>query len=229
MDIHKALQGSRPFAKAPDDALARLAQLATVRHVRHDEPLWRAGEPASHYSVIYSGLVKLVRALPNGREAIIGLAGPRESIGDVAVMQGIPFPASAIVCSDSATVIRIPRDTLLGEMNRSAGLATAINFAIADRVQTLHAKVRILSAGGVEARLAALLLDLGERFGDEFDDGTTRIPIALSRQDLANLVSTTFETTIRVMSRWQKAGWLETTSEGFVLRNIDGLHETAQG
>jgi CRP-like cAMP-binding protein len=102
------------------------------------------------------------------------------------------------------------------------------NSAIAQRVQALQAKVQILSAGGVEARLASLLLDLAERFGDELDDDTVVIPLALSRQDLANLVSTTFETTVRVMSRWQKAGWVQTTEDGFVLRNVEALAQAAR-
>jgi CRP-like cAMP-binding protein len=39
----------------------------------------------------------------------------------------------------------------------------------------LHDKIDILSAGSVEARLAALLLKLYEHFGDEFADGTLRL------------------------------------------------------
>ena len=82
----------------------------------------------------------------------------------------------------------------------------------------MHSKVEILSAGSVESRMAALLLDLSRRFGDDFDDGSVSIPIALSRQELASLVSTSFETAIRVMSKWQKKGVLETRPDGFVIR-----------
>jgi CRP/FNR family transcriptional regulator len=132
------------------------------------------------------------------------------------------------VCSESSTVIRVPREVLTAQMQRSPGLAMGITSSMGDRIHSLHAKVEILSAGSVESRLAALLLDLAERFGDELDDGTVGIPIALSRQDLANLVSTTFETAIRVMSRWQKAGVLETRSDGFTLREVERLREAAR-
>jgi len=227
MDVAAALQRSKPFLHAPEKAVVELARIATTRELKRDAALWGAGEKPSSFSIIYSGLFKVVRPLANGRETIVGLFGPRESVGDVAVMQGIPYPATAVVCSTLARVIQIPRVEMLAQMERHPGLALSINQSMGDRVQALHAKLDIMSAGGVEARLASLLLDLTERFGDEFEDDTFVIPIALSRQDLANLISTTFETTVRVMSKWKKAGVLETKSDGFVVRDIEHLRTSA--
>ena len=70
-------------------------------------------------------------------------------------------------------------------------------------------------------------MDLAERFGDEFDDGTFIIPIALSRQELANLISTTFETTVRVMSKFKRNQIIDTTAEGFVIRDFSRLRTAA--
>ena len=227
MDVAKALTHAGPFSHAPAAAIEDLAKVTVVRNYQREQELWRAGDPAGSFSVIYSGLVKIVRPLPNGREAIVGLFGPRESVGDVAVLQGIAFPAGAIVCSASAVLLQIARNELLDQMKRHPGLALSINQSMGDRVHLLHEKIQILSAGGVDARLSSLLLDLAERFGDEFEDDTVVIPIALSRQDLANLVSTTLETAIRTMSRWQKAGIVETNADGFVLRDMAKLREAA--
>jgi CRP/FNR family transcriptional regulator len=66
-------------------------------------------------------------------------------------------------------------------------------------------------------------LKLNDRFGDDFDDGTSEIPVALSRRDLAELVATSFETAIRIMSRWEREGVLETTRRGFTLRDMNRL------
>jgi CRP-like cAMP-binding protein len=64
---------------------------------------------------------------------------------------------------------------------------------------------------------------LYDRFGDDFDDGTSSIPVALSRRELAELVATSFETAIRVMTRWERAGVLDTTPTGFTVRKLDVL------
>lgn len=227
MNIASVLLRAKPFLQAPEQAVVELARTATTRTLNRGDALWNAGQQPSAFSIIQRGLLKIVRPLASGRESIVGLFGPRESVGDVAVMQGIPYPAAAVVCSESARVIQLPRDELLAQMQRHPGLAISINQAMGDRVHALHAKVEILSAGGVEARLASLLLDLAERFGDELEDGSLIIPLALSRQDLANLVSTTFETTVRVMSKWQKAGVLTTSQDGFVVRDVDRLEKAA--
>lgn len=227
MDLFVVLQRCKPFAHAPEASVRDLARVATTKELRRHETLWNAGEMPAAFCTIHSGLFKIVRTLSNGREAIMGLFGPRESIGDVAVIQGIGYPATPVVCSDTARVIQIPRAELLAQMKQYPGLAISINQSMGDRVQALHAKVEILSAGGVEARLASLLLDLAERFGDEFDDGTFIIPIALSRQELANLISTTFETTVRVMSKFKRNQIIDTTAEGFVIRDFSRLRTAA--
>ncbi len=228
MDIATTLRHAIPFRRAPAEAVEAIARHAVTRTLQHDELLWRAGDPPSHFCVIHSGLLKIVRPLSNGRDAILGVFGPHEGIGDVAVLQGIPFPASAAVCTASALVVRIPRQVVLAELERSPGLSLSLTQSMSEHVQTLHAKVDILSAGSVESRLASLLLDLARRFGDEFEDGTVGIPITLSRQDLASLVSTSFETAIRIMSRWQKQGILGTNSDGFVLHNAEHLQQVAR-
>lgn len=227
MDVVAALQSSKPFARASKQAVADLAKTATIREIEHGVALWDAGQQPLAFSVINRGLIKIVRPLANGREAIVGLFGPRESIGDVAVMQGIPYPAAAIVCSSDARIIQIPRAEVLAHMTRHPELALGINQSMGDRVHALHAKLEILSAGGVEARLSSLLIDLSDRFGDEFENDEIVIPITLSRQDLADLVSTTYETTVRVMSKWKKSGILETTQDGFILKDVPQLRQFA--
>jgi CRP-like cAMP-binding protein len=51
--------------------------------------------------------------------------------------------------------------------------------------------------------------------------------VKLSRGDLADLVGCRVETTIRVMTRWQREGVVETQREGLVIRDEGNLKETA--
>jgi CRP/FNR family transcriptional regulator len=53
------------------------------------------------------------------------------------------------------------------------------------------------------------------------------IPMALSRQELADLTGTTIETCIRVMSRWGKDALVRTEKDGFVLLDKPALEELA--
>ncbi|MGH9399441.1 MAG: helix-turn-helix domain-containing protein [Thermoanaerobaculia bacterium] len=67
---------------------------------------------------------------------------------------------------------------------------------------------------------------MGERTGQTRPEGVF-VPLHLSRQDIADLVGTTIETAIRVMSRWQKEGLVETEKNGFLLRDLAALKQIA--
>ncbi|MBI5531679.1 MAG: Crp/Fnr family transcriptional regulator [Deltaproteobacteria bacterium] len=216
-----------PFDAASDSEREGLERGALVGMFSRGQVLWREGDPPTAFTVIQSGLVKIVRSLSSGRESIVGIFGPRESIGDVAVIRNSPYPASAVVCSDAATIVSVPMGAFLSWSRNSTRAASRVAELLASRLHTMHCKVEILSAGSVESRMATLLLDLAERFGDESASGAVILPIALSRQELASLVSTSFETAIRVMSRWQKCGALDTGKDGFVIHDPALLRQAA--
>ena len=76
--------------------------------------------------------------------------------------------------------------------------------------------------GAVETRVAQALLDLVDSAGRE--EGPRRaIPLALTRQEIADLAGTTVETAIRIMSRWGKEGVVLTEGEGFVVPDLERL------
>jgi CRP/FNR family transcriptional regulator len=81
--------------------------------------------------------------------------------------------------------------------------------------------------GAVERRIARLFSTLAERMGQKTADGVF-VPIALSRQEIADLVGTTVETAIRILSRWQKEGIVDTEKKGFRIRNPEALGATVE-
>jgi CRP/FNR family transcriptional regulator len=62
--------------------------------------------------------------------------------------------------------------------------------------------------------------------GETSPSGTV-IPLALSRQDIADMVGTTIETAIRIMSRWGKEGIVRTERTSFVIENRAALEKIA--
>jgi CRP/FNR family transcriptional regulator len=78
--------------------------------------------------------------------------------------------------------------------------------------------------GSVEYRAARLFLTLADKMGQK-RGAATFIPVALSRQEIADLVGTTIETAIRVMSRWHKEGLVETEKNGFLIVQPAALRE----
>jgi CRP/FNR family transcriptional regulator len=79
----------------------------------------------------------------------------------------------------------------------------------------------------VDVRIAQLFLTLAERMGKETPEGI-EIPVHLSRQEVADLVGTTVETAIRVLSRWGREGVLVTGEKRFVLPSKEGLRRAVE-
>lgn len=223
------LRASKLFGGLDERLLAEFARAAHRARFARGDFLWRAGDPAMAITVITSGLVKICQPLRQGQSTIVGLFGPRESLGDMAVIGRMGYPADALAASDSVEILRVEKTAVLDAMHRHPAVGIAINRSLVEHSNQLRGKIQILAAGSVERRLATLLVHLAERFGDELEDGCTGIPVVLSRTELACLVGTTVETTIRIMSRWQKAGLVETTADGFRLCNVEAMEalETA--
>lgn len=65
--------------------------------------------------------------------------------------------------------------------------------------------------------------------GGKAKDGTLRLPPGLSRQDLADLCGTTVETAIRVMSRLQSQGLVQSSRGELTIADLAALESLASG
>jgi CRP-like cAMP-binding protein len=227
MTFAPVLERTPALSGVAPSVIQRLAERATLVTLRRGEVLWHAGASPSSWVVIKSGLVKLVRRAPHGRSAICGLFGPPSSIGALAVLKGAPQCSDAVATSASTTVVVVPREALLEVAKAHPALGFAFVCDAHDKMLSLQDKIDVLSAGGVEARLAAALLKLYEQLGDDFEDGTSSIAVALSRRELSDMVSTSVETVIRVMTRWEREGMLSTETQGFTLHDLRALRGIA--
>lgn len=217
------LGASDLFASIEPKELATLAEHAWRRTFKLGERLFETGQKADAFTVITRGLVKVVCTGADSNDCILAVFGAHQSVGTAAAMRASQYPASAYAVSNTVDVVRIDARPVLSAMQRSVGVAKALNRALLAHDQALRSKIEIMSAGSVPQRLAKLFLVLADRFGDEMDGNRLVVFIALSRMDLAALVGARVETVIRVVSAWQKAGVLGTTPDGFELLLPDTL------
>lgn len=205
----------------------RLASLATLREYARGDYIWRAGDPAENLTAIVRGRVKIV-GHSGGNDVILELFGPGEPVGAIAVYNYIPYPASAI-CMEPSTLLILPRRDYFELLDRYPEFARAIIRELTKLFLSLARKVEEMRGQRIEVRIAQLFLNLAERMGKPGNGGAIEIPIALTRQEVADLVGTTVETAIRVLSRWGREGVLVTGDKRFVLPSRERLLEIAEG
>jgi len=209
--IESSLRASPLFSALGPEGARALAPHVKRRRFERGASVWRAGQDAAWMALVASGLVKIVQ--PGG--AILAILGPHETFGELAVVGDGAYAADAVAASRSVELLCIDASAFRAASKADDEFARAISKSLVGHARALHEKIRILSAGCVERRLAALLRHLLDRFGDEMEDGSTVIQISLSRAELASLVGATIETTIRIMSRWHRQGIVSTAEEGF--------------
>ena len=225
-----ASSARRPvFDDLPRVLRERFVYPAPDRRFAQGESIWFDEErPASAFSFLSEGCVKLVKTHASGRESIIHIAFPGELLCQSATVLGEAYCCTAIVASPHALVKQVSRAKLVGACERETEVANDLLQLGAGRTITLCRRVEELTSGRVEQRLARLFERLSERFGEDRGGGSVLVRIRLSRRDLADLSATTIETTIRVMKRLEREGIISTVTDGFVVSSLGELQSVCE-
>jgi len=183
------------------------------------------GDPSDVFAVVVSGRVKIVKMTPTGKDVILEICGTGDPFGAVAAYEGRPFPASAIALEETVCLLTL-RASFFALLEQHPSLVRGLLLGLTQRLVELTNRLTEVTGGRVEARIARLFHKLGDTMGRHAPEGIT-IPMALSRQELADLTGTTIETCIRIMSRWGKDDIVRTDKDGFVLLDKPALEELA--
>ncbi len=215
MQTAEALLRTTPiFSRLSPADRQTIAALAEVREFGKGELIFEQDSPSAFYAIA-SGRVKIFKMMPNGKDVILEVFGPGDPLGAVAAYMERPFPASAAALEETTCVV-IPRPAFFRLLESNPSLVRGLLLGLTTRLVELTNRLAELTGGRIEPRFARLFLKLGTEMGRP-DRGGTLIPLALSRQELADMTGTTIETCIRIMSRWNKDDVLRTEKDGFVV------------
>lgn len=174
------------------------------------------------FHFVLGGRVKVVKAAADGRDVILEIFGPGDPVGAIAAYEERHFPATAVAL-EATSLFSLPRQEFFGVLAANPMLARGLLLGLTRRMIELTRRLAERSSR-VEYRVARLFLALAARVGRQEKEGLV-IPVVLHRQDIADMVGTTQETAIRIMSRWGKDGLVLTTDSGFVIPDRAALEE----
>ena len=220
-----AIQPAVPFDSIPLLATlkpadrAALEPLCRMRGYEKGETIFHEGDPAERIHFIFTGRVKIVKAAGT-RDVILEILEPGEPVGAVAAFERRNFPASAIAIEPSG-LVSIPEREFFALLESRPEMTRHMLSGLTMRLMMLNKRLADMT-GSAESRAARLFVTLAERMGQRRDGGVF-VPLSLSRQELADLLGTTLETAIRLMSRWQKENVVITEKEGFYIPELKVL------
>lgn len=160
--------------------------------------LYCEGEQLHYLYLIESGSVKLIRNSEEGKELIVGLAGPGECFGPMAHSQPSGCLAQAL---EDSVLFLIPRPSV--RRIAAGNPAFALDLLEICEKQSVDAQTAAarLAFETVPRRLAHLLLGISDvRYG------TLKYP--LNQTEIANLIGSSRETVCSILSRMRREGYL---------------------
>jgi CRP/FNR family transcriptional regulator, cyclic AMP receptor protein len=203
-----------------------MLQELTESHYGKNEVIFREGDPTEYFHIVKEGTVKCVKSTPDGKECTLKMLMPGDLFCcDAAAIEGACHPGTAQPMGN-VSILRLSKKAYFEMLRRSPDAAIEVIKYLGNRLNEAQEKAKIMALDRADQRLASLLVDLATRSGMKDPQGT-RLTIRLTRQDMANMVGTTTETTIRIMSRFKRDRLVSGTANRLVIRDLPRLKALA--
>lgn len=207
------------------------AGLRTIeRNFKPKDTIFAPGDPDDQLYFLSSGVIRLYKIYGDYKEATIALLKDDGIFGRISLVEGRWQDVFAEAVTE-AKVMSIHKVALERVIKNRPEFALKLFSSLSERLRQSDEVIESLLHREVSTRLATLLLNLGERFAEESgDDGHGPVlDVRLTHQDLANMVASTREAVSKVMSEFQRAGYIETKNRKIALLDREALVEHASG
>jgi CRP/FNR family transcriptional regulator len=174
------------------------------------------GESDEVLYFVVSGAVKVLKTSADGKEQILNIARPGDSLNDVAVFDGSPNPAAAQAMG-SVVLYGIGKDNLEAIIREHPKIALNAIKVLASRIRHLLSLVEDLSFKHVIGRIAKILLKYA---GDGTETGQR-----LTQQDMAAMAGTVREIVGRSLKALENEGAIRLDHHRIVITNKEILEK----
>ena len=218
------LAGAPLFQRLPHHALEELAAATRESRVGSKQRLFCEGEPAREVTLLTAGRVKITQLTSSGDVVIQRISGPGELVSGLSL---------AVASVHSVTPVALePCDLLSWESRQFDDFAdryprlqrNALRI-LAGRVRDLEERYSELATQRVPVRLARTLLRLMGQIGRPRDGA---VVIALSREELGQMIGATLFSVSRILSQWEARGFLKGGREAVAVKDPAGLVSVAE-
>ena len=189
------------FSDLSREELEQLTLAKTCIRYKKGQTLFYEGTRPLGIFCINTGKVKVYKISSDGKEQILYLSKPGDYLGYRALLSEEFYNASATVIEEGA-VCYIPKSHFLNLFHSNPGFFKKVIDRVCHDLGVMEDKLVNIAQKSVRERLATTLLMLKETYGME-GENSELIDIALSREDLANIIGTATETVIRLLSEFK--------------------------
>ena len=216
------LRSDKFFCNLPGKALQSLDAISSPTSYPKDATLFVEGQAPRGVYVLCSGRIKLSMGSSDGKVLILRIAEPGDLLGLSAAISGTPYDLTAETMEPSQ-VSFIKRDDFLAFLRENTDACFRAAQDLSDRYDVACREIRSLGLSHSAAeKMARLLLEWAARAAAG-GKGKGRIKIAVTHEEIAQMIGTTRETVTRILSEFRKKQIIQLKGSTLEIRNQAAL------
>jgi len=211
------------FCDLPKPALESLEKIKYASAYPQGAVLFVEGQPPRGVYILCAGRVKLTTTSRDGKTLILRIAQAGEVLGMHGSVSGKPYELTAETLQP-CQIDFIKRDDFLKFLQHHADACLSAAHHLSENCQSAYEMIRSLGLShSVSEKLARLLLEWAGD-GEQTKDGI-RIKIALTHEEIAQLIGTSRETVTRVLGEFREKEFAQLHGSTLLIRNKAALEK----
>ncbi len=206
------------FSGLPPADLATIAAFSLVRTVPKDGYLFREGDPSEGFYVVQRGALNVHRVSAAGKEQVIYVFRPGESLAEASLASATGYPASARAIEASSVVV-VPKAPFLELLARRPDLALRMLGSMSQHLRVLVGLVEDLTLKDVETRFLNWLVKRIPRGAT----GAAEIALGSTKRVLAAELATSSETLSRTFAKLRDEKLIDVRGATVRVRDVAAL------
>jgi CRP-like cAMP-binding protein len=206
-----------------------LAAFQRIKRTLSYEPhqtVFYEGHACLGFYLLCRGKVKLTRSSSRGQRQILGILEGSELIEKHAFRERAVHEATCETMEPSQICL-IEKEPYLALLRHNGDLAIKLIQLLSSELGVNMDQLDRFTFKTARERLAALLLDLAERFGKAVGDQVV-LGLVLKREEIAEMAGVTVETVIRLLGSFREEGLVKVEGRSITVLNRDRLARIAR-
>jgi CRP/FNR family transcriptional regulator, dissimilatory nitrate respiration regulator len=220
-DPAQILASCRLFSAVQGEGLERLREMAVLQRYSQNQVIFRQGDPCPGVFIVGSGLVRIYKTSPAGKEHVLHMVGPGATFAEVAAIGDFPCPAFAEALEETTCAL-LPAEAFSKAIREDHALCLQLLLGMSGWVKHLIDLVEDITLRDAIGRLARYLLSVADP-----DSGHVQLPSF--KKHLASHLNLTSETLSRTLRRLEEMGLIQSNDQQLFVIDREALSATADG
>jgi CRP/FNR family transcriptional regulator len=215
------LRACQLFRGLPVNDLGAIAGISLLKSLRKGEYLFREGDPANGFYVVQKGAINVHRVNALGKEQVIHIFRPGESLAEATLATASGYPADALAVEPSQ-VFLVQKAGFIELLKHHPDLALRMLASMSVHLRMLLGQLEDLTLKDVETRLANWLM---RRCPEPHAEVPVEVELHTTKRLLAAELGTVSETLSRTLAKFREQGLVRVKAKSVMILSPKRLEQ----